>query len=154
MTDPVVEVERAMIAIRRSQARRALSKIARPRAADAPEQAVMELLDVVEEYTDRGEPSTVTTLGTALGVDQPRASRLVARAVDLGLLKREADQSDGRRTVLTPTEAGTASLNKMHAFRQAVFAEAMANWSPADQQTFARLLTDFITNYTKKTHKS
>lgn len=150
MTDPVVEVERAMIAIRRSQARRTLSKF----AAGGPEQAVRELLDVVEEHRERGEPSTVTTLGAALRVDQSRASRLVARAVELGLLRREADQSDGRRTVLVPTEAGNTSLDEMHQVRRAVFGEAMAGWSPAEQETFAHLLTSFIANYTEITSRT
>lgn len=140
MTDAVADVERAMIAIRRSQARRSLSKLARERA----EPAVQELLDAVEAT---GEPATVTSLAAALTVDQPRASRLVARAVEDGLLRREADQRDGRRAVLVLTEQGRAEVARMHEFRRSVFAEAMVDWPDDDRREFARLLTSFVRNY-------
>ncbi|WP_033261054.1 MarR family winged helix-turn-helix transcriptional regulator [Amycolatopsis vancoresmycina] len=146
MTDAVADVERAMIAIRRSQQRRALSRIAKARGRGAHD-PVYELLDVVEELTERGEAGTVTALSAAMGVDQPRASRLVARAVEQGLLRREADQRDGRRAVLVPTEAGQAHLDEMHAFRRGVFAEVMADWADEDRETFGRLLTAFVRGY-------
>ncbi len=146
MTDAVTEVERAMIAIRRSQQRRALGRIAKTRGRGAHD-PVHELLDVVEELGERGEPCTVTALGVAMGVDQPRASRLVSRAVEQGLLRREADQSDGRRAVLLPTSEGQALLDEMHRFRQSVFAEVMADWPAEDRDTFGRLLTAFVRGY-------
>jgi DNA-binding MarR family transcriptional regulator len=146
MTDAVADVERAMIAIRRSQQRRALSRIGKARGQGAHD-PVHELLDVVEELTERGEPSTVTALSSAMGVDQPRASRLVARAVEQGLLRREADQSDGRRAVLVPTEAGQAHLDELHVFRRSVFAEVMADWPDEDRANFGRLLTAFVRGY-------
>ena len=146
MTDAVADVERAMIAIRRSQQRRALSRNGKARGRGAHD-PVYELLDVVEELTERGEPSTVTALSAAMGVDQPRASRLVARAVEQGLLRREADQRDGRRAVLVPTEDGQAHLEDMHAFRRGVFAEVMADWPEEDRENFGRLLTAFVRGY-------
>jgi DNA-binding MarR family transcriptional regulator len=146
MTDAVAEVERAMIAIRRSQQRRALGRIAKARGRGAHD-PVHELLDVVEELGERGEPSTVTALSTAMGVDQPRASRLASRAVEQGLLRREADQSDGRRAVLLPTEQGQALLDEMHEFRRAVFAEVMTDWPEEDRAAFGRLLTAFVRRY-------
>jgi DNA-binding MarR family transcriptional regulator len=82
-----------------------------------------------------------------MGVDQPRASRLVARAVEQGLLRREADQRDGRRAVLVPTEAGQAHLDELHAFRRSVFAEVMADWPDEDRANFGRLLTAFVRGY-------
>ncbi|QRP46107.1 MarR family winged helix-turn-helix transcriptional regulator [Amycolatopsis sp. FDAARGOS 1241] len=146
MTDPVADVERAMIAIRRSQQRRALTRMARERGQGAPD-PVIELLDVVEELADRGEPATVTSLASALGVDQPRASRLVARAVDQGDLHRCADQADGRRAVLALTDSGRSRLDTLHTFRRTVFAEAMSPWPSEDRAAFARLLTSFVSNY-------
>jgi DNA-binding MarR family transcriptional regulator len=134
MDSAVVLVERAMVAIRRSQSRRALS---RQMAIDP---AVFGVLDAVEE---RG-PSSVTDLAAVLGVDQPRASRLVAKAVDEGLLRRQADQSDGRRTLVALTTSGQRQVDAAHSARREVFARAMADWSEADQATFARLLTSFV----------
>ncbi len=147
MTDAVADVERAMIAIRRSQARRSLSKLARARAEPMPDQAVQGLLDAVEAAGESGEPCTVTSLAAALTIDQPRTSRLVARAVEDGLLKREADQRDGRKAVLVLTEAGRAEVTRMHEFRRSVFAEAMADWPDDDRREFARLLTSFVRNF-------
>jgi DNA-binding MarR family transcriptional regulator len=147
MTDPIVQVERAMIAIRRGQARRALSRLARERPEDPLDQALMGVLDAVEECAERDEPSTVTALAAALTIDQPRASRLVARAVDQKLLRREADQRDGRRAVLVFTDQGRAHIEEMHSFRQAVFAEVMDGWPSADKEVFGRLLTTFAQRY-------
>jgi DNA-binding MarR family transcriptional regulator len=132
--DPVVRVERAMVAIRRSQSRRALS---RHMAVDP---AVFAVLDAVEE---RG-PSSVTDLASILGVDQPRASRLAAKAVDEGFLVRQADQHDGRRSLVSLTTSGRQQVDAAHSSRQEVFALAMADWSADERTTFARLLTEFV----------
>ncbi len=135
--DSLAAIERAMIAIRRSQSRRALSRL-----TPQGDQAVFGVLDALEEL---GRPATVGEVGAALGVDQPRASRLVARAVDQSLVIRQADQHDGRRTLLALTARGRSHLASAHDFRQAVFARAMADWPAEDQATFARLLTSFTT---------
>ncbi|SMC95789.1 MarR family winged helix-turn-helix transcriptional regulator [Kibdelosporangium aridum] len=132
--NPVIAVERAMVAIRRRQTRRAL-------AQHMPiDPAVFGVLDAVDE---RGSVS-VTELAPALGVDQPRASRLVARAVDEGLLVRQADQRDGRRALVALTSKGQRQVDAAHQARQRIFAEAMADWSAEERSTFARLLTSFV----------
>jgi DNA-binding MarR family transcriptional regulator len=135
--DTLAAIERAMIVIRRSQSRRALSRLT-PQA----DETTFGVLDALEEL---GRPATVGEVGAALGVDQPRASRLVARAVDRGLAVREADQQDGRRTLLALTPAGRSHLSRAHDIRQEVFAEAMAGWPAEDRAAFARLLTAFTT---------
>lgn len=135
--EPLVAIERAMIAIRRSQSRRALSRQAPP-----GDQSAFEVLDALEEL---GNPATVSEVGAALGVDQPRASRLVARAVEQGLLTRQADQQDGRRALLALTELGKSHLAAAHGTRQRAFAQAMSDWAPEEQATFARLLASFTT---------
>lgn len=138
-------VERAMVAIRRRQQRRTLARLARrEQVAAAPDTAVHGVLDVVEEAESAGRAATVSSVAAALGVDQPRASRLVAAAVDAGLVRRLADQADGRRALLALTAPGRDQAERVHRFRRAVFAEAMANWSDAERAEFARLLTRFV----------
>ncbi|TVT48063.1 winged helix-turn-helix transcriptional regulator [Amycolatopsis rhizosphaerae] len=132
--DAVERIERAMVAIRRRQSRRALAR----RMPGDP--AVFAVLDAVEA----NGPSSVTELAASVGVDQPRASRLVARAVEEGLLARQADQHDGRRSVLRLTAAGRRRLDAGHAARRQAFAAAMSDWPAADRKTFARLLTAFV----------
>lgn len=140
MGDPTADVERAMVTIRRSQARRTLGRRARAQGARY-DPAVAEVLDAV----DAGAPASVGDVADALGVDQPRASRMVARVVDLGLVDRAAD---GRRAALSVTAAGRAQLDRTRAFRCAVFAEAMAGWPDGDAAEFARLLTAFVAGLT------
>jgi DNA-binding MarR family transcriptional regulator len=141
MENPVIAVERAMVTIRRMQTRRTLSRSA---CADP---TVVAVLDAVEGHVDQREPASVSGVASALAVDQPRASRLVARAVADGWLSREADQADGRRASLRLTEAGTNLLAQVHRHRQDVFATAMADWPAERQVTFAQLLTEFVEAY-------
>src|SRR6266542_2755038 len=119
--DDVAAVERAMVAIRRRQSRRTLASLAAGQGAAAD-----------------------AALAALLGVDQPRASKLVARATDQGLLRREADPRDGRRSLLVLTAAGHALLESVHRLRRGVFERAMADWPDRDRADFARLLTRFV----------
>ena len=132
----VQAVEQAMVKIRRRQTRRAL--------AGQVDTAGFDALDVVEAAEQAGEEATVTTVAAALAVDQPRASKLVARAVEAGLVRREADQADGRRALLVRTEKGREASADAHRTRQARFDAAMAGWSDAERAEFARLLSRFV----------
>ncbi|MER6951425.1 MarR family transcriptional regulator [Nonomuraea sp. NPDC000554] len=135
MYEDIDLVERAMVSIRRRQSRRVL---ARQQGASGRE---YDVLDVIESA---GGPVTVSDVADALSVDQPRASRLVAAAVEAGLARREADQADGRRALLALTDAGVAALEQVRQGRKAVFQQAMAGWSEAERAEFARLLTRFV----------
>ncbi|NKY26566.1 MarR family winged helix-turn-helix transcriptional regulator [Nocardia gamkensis] len=128
-----VAVEAAMVRIRRRQTRGALSDGAIP-------VAVFRVLDAVAD----GSADTVGALAPALGVDQPRASRLVAQAVSAGLLERGADQRDGRRSVLRLTAAGNRAVAEARKGRRTTMAAAMADWTPAERADFARLLERFV----------
>lgn len=138
MVDPVAEVETAMVAIRRRQMLRFFA-----RAAGVQDDSGQQVIDAIE--ATGAEPIGVNGVAERLGVDQPRASKLVAAAVSAGLIRREADQQDGRRTNLVLTEAGRDRLEIVHTFRRSKFAAAMADWPEADQETFAVLLTRFVT---------
>jgi len=153
--EDVKAVERAMVAIRRSQTRRALTRLAEGRDAADDAGAVgavggtvggsaVDVLDTIEAAEQAGAPATVSSVAAALNIDQPRASKLVAAAVEAGLVRREADQADGRRALLVRTERGTALSEELHRFRRSVFATAMADWTDADRAAFARLLTRFV----------
>ncbi|MEV6287961.1 MarR family winged helix-turn-helix transcriptional regulator [Kribbella sp. NPDC051770] len=133
MPDPVAAVETAMITVRRRQTRRVF-------AAEAGGDASQQVLDALEATGPLG----VNGVAEALGVDQPRASKLVAAAVTAGLVRREADQHDGRRTVLVLTPAGLERLAEVHTHRRQRFAAAMETWSSEERQTFADLLTRFV----------
>jgi DNA-binding MarR family transcriptional regulator len=126
-----------MIAVRRRQTRRTFAV-----ESGGPD-PVQEVLDAIEA----ADPDSlgVNGVAAALGVDQPRASKLVAAAVSAGLVRREADQQDGRRTNLVLTALGREQLETVHAYRRERFANAMDDWSGAERETFADLLTRFVT---------
>mgnify|MGYP001159232131 CR=1 FL=1 len=132
--DDVERIERAMVRIRRRQRRRTLAR------RQGMSGQAFDVLDAIEA----GRAVTVSEIAQALGVDQPRASRLVAAAVADGLVRREADQADGRRSVLVLTEAGQEAVAQAHRTRRAAFAAAMAGWTEAERAEFARLLTRFV----------
>jgi DNA-binding MarR family transcriptional regulator len=142
--DDVAVVEAAMVAIRRRQSRRTLARQCGGGDLPARDLALIAVLDVVEEAEQSGRPATVGTVAAAMDVDQPRASKLVAAAIDAGLLRREADESDGRRALLRLTPDGEAQLARTHRFRRRAFAEAMRDWSSAERRQFAELLTRFV----------
>ncbi|MFC5995290.1 MarR family winged helix-turn-helix transcriptional regulator [Pseudonocardia hispaniensis] len=139
MSDAVGQIEAAMVAVRRRQTRRTLA-----REAGAADDAVQQVLDAIEEAEQDGRNLGVTALAAALGVDQPRASKLAAGAVEAGLVRREAEQHDGRRSRLELTAAGRERLAAVHRHRRARFAAAMDGWTPAERMEFARLLTRFV----------
>jgi DNA-binding MarR family transcriptional regulator len=133
--DPITEaVEAAMVRIRRRQTRGAL-------AGESPVPiAVFRVLDAVATT----DAATVGTLAPALGVDQPRASRLVAQAVSSGLLERLADQHDGRRAVLRLTPDGHDLVAAARDGRRTAMATAMSDWTDHERTEFARLLVRFV----------
>lgn len=94
-----------------------------------PERYLLLLLVRVDEI--RGVATTVTSLRTALKLNQSSVSRLVEGAVAAGLLDREPDTVDRRRRTLRLTEAGDARLNAV--FRELgperkALAEALGSW--------------------------
>ncbi|GEL17793.1 MarR family winged helix-turn-helix transcriptional regulator [Pseudonocardia asaccharolytica] len=139
MRDAIDQVEAAMIAVRRRQTRRTLA-----REAGAADDTVQQVLDTIEEAEQAGRSLGVTALAAALGVDQPRASKLAAGAVAAGFVRREAEQHDGRRSRLMLTEMGRERLAAVHRHRRSRFAAAMDGWTPAERAEFARLLTRFV----------
>ncbi|GAA3261378.1 MarR family winged helix-turn-helix transcriptional regulator [Dactylosporangium siamense] len=162
MHDALGAVEAAMVAIRRSQTRRALARSGPTGGVDP---AVFDVVDAVEAASAAGDGAsaagagasaagvgggaTVMSVAAALDVAQPRASKLVAAAVEAGWLRREADQGDGRRSLLVLTEDGLALAERVHAARRARFAAATGDWSPAELATFAQLLTRFVAGLTE-----
>ena len=88
-------------------------------------------------------PSSVSDLAAAIGVDQPRASRLVQAAVDAGHVRREADSRDARRSILVITESGRTALSAVLDHRRTAIEQALADFTPAERKEFARLLSRF-----------
>ena len=86
-------------------------------------------------------PLSVSAIGEVIGVDQPRASRLVQQAVELGLVERQADPDDARRTLIALTDQGRDLARTFGAQRRETVERALAGFTEAERAELARLLT-------------
>jgi DNA-binding MarR family transcriptional regulator len=84
-------------------------------------------------------PLRQTALAELVHADPSTISRHVAMLVERGLVRRDADESDGRASRLVVTDAGRAELEKLRAEREAYFGQVMADWSDDDVATFTTL---------------
>lgn len=105
-------------------------------------------LRLLAALSKRG-PSSVSDLANVIGVDQPRASRLVQSAVDAGHVRREVDPRDARRSILAITEAGRAALAAVLDHRRGAIERALADFTPAEREEFARLFTRFAESWSR-----
>ncbi|MGY2064383.1 MarR family winged helix-turn-helix transcriptional regulator [Blastococcus sp. SYSU DS0619] len=94
----------------------------------------------------RQGPLRQGALADLMHADPSTISRHVAALVDQGLVRRVADETDGRASRLVVTEAGRAALETLRAERTAHLERVTAGWDPADLATlttlFGRLLDD------------
>jgi DNA-binding MarR family transcriptional regulator len=98
-------------------------------------------LRLLEALAAASHPLSVGEIADAVGVDQPRASRLVQQAVELGLVRREADPGDARRTRVALTDAGTRLLRGFRGERREAMDAALAAFTDDERAELARLLT-------------
>uniref|UniRef100_UPI000FDB52FF MarR family winged helix-turn-helix transcriptional regulator n=1 Tax=Microbacterium sp. CPCC 204701 TaxID=2493084 RepID=UPI000FDB52FF len=76
-----------------------------------------------------------------VGVDQPRASRLVQQAAQLDLVRREADPDDARRTRVALTDAGARLVRGFRGERREAVDAALSDFTADERAELARLLT-------------
>ncbi|WP_374311709.1 MarR family winged helix-turn-helix transcriptional regulator [Microbacterium sp.] len=98
-------------------------------------------LRLLEALAAASHPLSVGEIADAVGVDQPRASRLVQQAFQLDLVRREADPEDARRTRVALTDAGAALVRGFRGERREAVDTALAEFSDAERSDLARLLT-------------
>jgi DNA-binding MarR family transcriptional regulator len=137
----LAEVERAMVAIRRSQNRRALSRLlARSTDTSLADSFVVDAL----ERADDAAPPNIREVALRMGVDPSRASRMVSEAVARGYVQRLAVQDDARRTGLILTSAGRQLADVARSVRLQAFGHATKGWTPEELESFAHLLGRFV----------
>lgn len=90
---------------------------------------------------------SVTELAEAIGVDQPRASRLVQAAVGDGLVVREADPDDARRTRVRLTDAGRDAVRAAGAGRRRAIEAALDGFTDDERAQFAELFDRFADGF-------
>jgi DNA-binding MarR family transcriptional regulator len=98
-------------------------------------------LRLLESLAAASAPLSISEIGDAVGVDQPRASRLVQQAVQMGLVRREADPDDARRTRVALTEQGLALVRGFRGERRNAIDSALGSFTHDERAELARLLT-------------
>jgi DNA-binding MarR family transcriptional regulator len=115
-----------------------------PAGADRDRAALVLLVPL-----ERLGPLRQGALADLVHADPSTISRHVAALVERGLVRRAADESDGRASRLVVTEAGSAALLALRQERETHLARVTADWSVDDLATFTalfgRLLDDIAT---------
>lgn len=109
------------------------------RLGDALGAARFRLLDRLLEGS-----ASISELADAIGVDQPRASRLVSDAAARGLVERTPDPADARRIVVQLSAAGREFLETMKDSRRSAVTNALDGFTDEETATFAALLSRFV----------
>jgi DNA-binding MarR family transcriptional regulator len=95
-------------------------------------------------------PQRQGALAELVHADPSTVSRHVATLVEQGLVRRVADEADGRASRLVVTDAGLAALETLRGEREGVLARVTADWTDADLTAlttlFGRLVDDLSTH--------
>lgn len=102
------------------------------------------MLDALQASAKAGSSMSISALAEAVGVDQPRASRLVQEGVERGLVRRIQDPSDARRALIELTTAGRNLITEVRDHRRSAVEDAIASFTPEEAQTFANLFDRFV----------
>jgi DNA-binding MarR family transcriptional regulator len=140
----LVDIERAMVRIRRAINRGLFAERLKQALGPSFEAGLAAVLDAVEQQLETSGWVTVGVIAEQLGVDQSRASRLVAAAVEARIIERVVSQADGRRVEVALTPAGERLLADIHRVRRAFANDLMAGWPASDRAQFARLIKAFV----------
>lgn len=92
-------------------------------------------------------PMRASALAASVQADLSTVSRQVAALIGRGLLERQADQHDGRASLLAVTGAGQAAIAEHEQGRQAFFDAVLAGWGTDEMRQFAQQLDRFTGAY-------
>ena len=83
-------------------------------------------------------------LAELVHADPSTVSRHVALLVERGLVRRVADEQDGRANVLVVTPAGEAVLDTLRQERESLLDRVTAGWAPGERASFTCQLHRFV----------
>lgn len=137
---PLDSINRAIARLLRLNASRAaFARSAAVAGVPLTQPAYVLLRAVVE----RG-PLPMSQLAGLAQMDSGMAARQVNRLVDDSLVRRRADPTDGRVTLIEPTARGRRTATALYDVRLRHLQRSLGGWSERDLRTFDRLLTRFV----------
>ncbi len=133
--------------------RRVISRTAIDNIAPSLEISHVDALDAMRRI--EGEV-TVGAIAEAMRLDPSRGSRLVADLVAQGILRRDASQADGRRSVVVRTELGDRLMAEIHETKRRLLERMLDGWTDEELRIFAVLFEKFVGRFetTYATEKS
>jgi DNA-binding MarR family transcriptional regulator len=108
-------------------------------AGDDVDRAAHVLISTLATYG----PMRAGALAEAVGSDPSTVSRQIAGLVRDGFVERQADQQDGRVSVLRATAAGEEIYREQRRLRYQHYARILSGWSAADAVLLAELMDRF-----------
>jgi DNA-binding MarR family transcriptional regulator len=96
---------------------------------------------------NRLAPARVKDVAADLHVDFSVASRQVTALEAAGYIRRERDPDDRRAQLVSPTDAGSAALERAHERIVGVFATALEDWAPDEVTALTAALDRLRTDY-------
>jgi len=121
--------------------RRVISRRVIDNVAPSLEISHLDVLDVMRRI--EGEV-TVGAIADAMRLDPSRGSRLVAELVAQGILRRDASQMDGRRSIVVRTKLGDTLLAVIHATKRRLLASLLEDWPDDELRAFSVLFEKFV----------
>lgn len=140
-----IDIDADMANMRRSMARKDFGRMALRELKLELDMTDLEVISMIECGPGVDGQTTVGLIAERLAIDPSRASRIVADAVDKGIVRRVASQSDARRIGLELTDLGRAHADAIRQFKWNTFAQAFGDWSEEDLVTFAKLFKRYST---------
>ncbi|KQH78637.1 MarR family transcriptional regulator [Mycobacterium gordonae] len=137
-------ISATMSRIMRLSGSRAMFKRQAAAAAVELSQPSYVLLRVV---ADEG-PLPMGQLARLAHMDLGMAARRVQSLQDDGMVARQSDLADARKTMVEATAAGERAARALQEVRRAHLQRALAQWSAADLREFDRLLARFLADTT------
>jgi DNA-binding MarR family transcriptional regulator len=119
VTDQEVEEVAAALYLSVGLFKRRLRQLSAPGELSLPESSALRKLE-------RGGPVTVTALAKAEEISAQSMGATLSTLEARGLVKRQSDPADGRRAVMSVTEAGLSALSDKRNARIAQLARALA----------------------------
>jgi DNA-binding MarR family transcriptional regulator len=90
-----------------------------------------------------GRPVRIGEIAERMQVAGPHVTRQVQELERRGLVRRIADPSDRRASLIEPTEDGAAATDRYTATMVGFFTDAISHWSAEDRADLGRLLKRF-----------
>ncbi len=108
-------------------------------AGDDVDRAAHVLISTLATYG----PMRAGALAEAVGSDPSTVSRQIAGLVRDGFVERQADQQDGRASVLRATAAGEEIYREQRRLRAQHYARILSGWNAQDVAQLATLMDRF-----------